>query len=105
MFGEEFQGTPLRQVVVGLAEAAPLIAAEPVAGAGVDVTSTFGCAARIASTSVIGIEASVSPKCICTGQFGRSSLVPAMPPPYQQDDAAKLRLRVAPHQATVPPKQ
>ena len=34
-----------------------------------------------------------------------ASLVPAMPPPYQQDAPAKLLLRVAPHHATVPPKQ
>jgi len=28
-----------------------------------------------------------------------------MPPPYQQDAAANFVVRVAPHQATVPPKQ
>ena len=42
---------------------------------------------------------------ICVGQFGRSFLVPGMPPPYQQEEAANLLVRVAPHQATVPPKQ
>ena len=74
MFGKKLDRAALRQLIIRLAVAA----------------------ARIASTSVIGMEASVAPKCICTGQLMLSFLVPAMPPPYLQDAATRRSVRYYP---------
>ena len=69
-----------RQVVF-LVEGAVLVAMAAVVALLVDVDLASGRFCLMVSTSVIGMLASFSPKCICTGTFGFSSANATIRPP------------------------